>query len=155
MPGYGVRDAGEGTGLLPWAWAEDRLTRSHDYWIATTSSDGRPHLMPVWGMWHDGVLWLSCSGGSRKTRNLLANLRCSIATDDPSEPVVVEGVAELVDDLAMLRQVLDLENAKYSTDYGIEMLDPAVNATFRVRPERVFGLLASDFTGSPTRWQLS
>jgi hypothetical protein len=50
--------------------------------------------MPVRGMWHDGILWLSCSNGSRKTRNLLANTRWSIATDDPAEPVVIEGVAE-------------------------------------------------------------
>jgi hypothetical protein len=50
--------------------------------------------MPVRGMWHDGILWLGRSNGSRKTRNLLANTLWSIATDDPSEPVVVEGVAE-------------------------------------------------------------
>ncbi len=152
MPGYGVRDATEGTGLLPWAWAEERLGRSHDYWLATSSADGHPHVMPVWAMWHDGAMWFSCSGGSRKTRNLLENARCSIATDDASEPVVLEGTAELVADLDTLQTVLERENAKYGTAYGIEMFDPAVNATFRVRPRIVFGLLSSDFTGSPTRW---
>lgn len=152
MPGYGLRAADEGTGLLPWSWAEERLGRSRDYWLATSSIDCRPHVMPVWGMWHAGALWFSCSGGSRKTRNLLANAWCSVATDDASEPVVLEGAAELVDDLDTLQVVLDTENEKYATQYGIEMFDPAVNATFRVRPDVVFGLLASDFTGSPTRW---
>jgi hypothetical protein len=36
--------------------------------------------------------------------------------------------------------MLDLENAKYSTTYGIDMLDPALNASFRVRPKWAFGL---------------
>ena len=34
--------------------------------------------------------------------------------------MVVEGRAELVTDLEMLRVVLDLENEKYDTSYGIE-----------------------------------
>ena len=48
--------------------------------------------------------------------------------------------------------MLELENIKYSTSYGIEMLDPQLNASFRVRPIWAFGLQAGDFTGSPTRW---
>jgi hypothetical protein len=49
--------------------------------------------------------------------------------------------------------MLALENTKYSTNYGIEMLDPALNASFRVRPVWAFGIQAGDFTGSPTRWE--
>jgi hypothetical protein len=155
MPGYGIRGPDEGTGLLPWSWAEERLTRSHDYWLATVRpDDGRPHLMPVWGMWHDGVLWFSCSRGSRKTLNLVATRHCSVSTDDPLEPVVLEGDAEVVEALDALRTVLDLENAKYGTDYGMDMVDPAVNATFRMRPRRAFGIDSDDFLGSPTRWDL-
>ena len=59
MPGYGIAGPTEGRGLLPWSWAEERLTRSHDYWVATVRADGRPHLMPVWGAWDGGALWFS------------------------------------------------------------------------------------------------
>ncbi|HEX4215483.1 MAG TPA: hypothetical protein VIA06_19355 [Candidatus Dormibacteraeota bacterium] len=52
-----------------------------------------------------------------------------------------------------MRGVLALENTKYGTDYGMEMLDPAENTTFRIRPVWVFGLDEGDFGGSPTRWQ--
>jgi len=51
MPGYGLLDAAQGAGLLPWSWAVERLQRSHDYWVATVRPDGRPHVMPVWGVW--------------------------------------------------------------------------------------------------------
>ena len=55
MPGYGVLPADQGSGLLPWAEAERRLTASHDFWCATVRPDGRPHVMPVWGVWLDGA----------------------------------------------------------------------------------------------------
>ena len=34
MPAYGILQATEGTGLLPWTWTVERLPRSHDYWLA-------------------------------------------------------------------------------------------------------------------------
>jgi PPOX class probable F420-dependent enzyme len=146
MPGYGIDTGTEG--LLPWSWAVERLMTSHDYWLATTRPDGRPHVMPVWAMWHDTALWFSCSGTSRKALNLRAEPRCVLTTDNPREPVVVEGVASVVTDPATLQVVLDLENAKYQTAYGLEMLDPC----FVVRPTRIIGLVESAFLTSPTRW---
>jgi len=47
MPGYGL--AKSRTGLLPWKWAQDRLGKSRQYWIATTRPDGSPQVMIVWG----------------------------------------------------------------------------------------------------------
>lgn len=154
MPGYGIVGPEEGSGLLPWSWAEERLRRSHDYWVATRWPDGRPHVMPVWGVWHDDCLWFSSSRRSRKARNLLADPRCVVTTDNALEPVVVEGAADRVTDVASIGKMLDDLNAKYATEYGVEFLDPAVNATFRVRPMWAFGLREDDFAGSPTRWHL-
>jgi hypothetical protein len=34
----------------------------------------------------------------------------------------------------------------------LEFLDPAVNGTYAVRPDRAFAITHEDFTGSPTRW---
>jgi PPOX class probable F420-dependent enzyme len=152
MPGYGIVGPTGGRGLLPWSWAEERLRGSRSYWVASRWPDGRPHAMPVWGVWHDVALWFSSSRGSRKARNLAADPRCVVTTEDAEEPVVVEGLAEVVTDPAALATLLALENAKYGTDYSMELLDPAVNATMRVRPRWVFGLVEEDFTGSPTRW---
>jgi hypothetical protein len=90
MPGYGIVGAEEGTGLLPWSWAEERLIRSHDYWLATAWPDGRPHVMPVWAVWFDASIWFSCSLSSRKTRNLLVDRRGVLTTDDPRNRVIVE-----------------------------------------------------------------
>jgi PPOX class probable F420-dependent enzyme len=152
MPGYGTLDAEHGSGLLPWSWARERLERSHDYWVATVRPDGRPHLMPVWGVWMDAALWFSSSRGSRKTRNLADNPQCSIATDNAYEPVVIEGKAVLIDDLPAIESFVAEINQKYKTDYTIDFFNPTNNACFKVAPTWAFGLTESDFTGSPTRW---
>jgi hypothetical protein len=71
MPGYGIKPAADGTGLLPWSWAEERLISSRDFWLASTSPDGEPHLMPVWAVWLAGALWFSSSNDSRKARQVI------------------------------------------------------------------------------------
>ena len=152
MPGYGVQPATAGSGLLPWSWAEQRLIRAHDYWLATVTRDGAPHLMPVWAVWYTGALWFSSSNGSRKARNLAGQPRCSLATSDPLEPVVAAGQARRVTDPAALAAMLAAENAKYGTSYGPDMVDHASNSVFSLRPEWVFALDSRDFTGSPTRF---
>ncbi len=152
MPGYGTLPAGEGRGLLPWSWAEERLSRSLVFWLATVTPDGAPHLMPVWAVWHQGQLWFSSGNGSRKARNLAVQPRCSLATDNPLEPVVVHGRAGRVTGRAALAAMLEAENTKYGTAYGMDMVDPASNSVFTLTPEWVFALDSRDFTGSPTRF---
>lgn len=152
MPGYGIRPANEGSGLLPWSWVETRLVGSHDFWLATVTAAGLPHLMPVWAVWQDQKLWFSSSNRSRKARNLSLEPRCTLSTDSPLEPVVVHGQAERITDPDTLARMLAAENAKYGTDYGPDMVDPASNSVYALRPLWVFALDSSDFTGSPTRF---
>jgi PPOX class probable F420-dependent enzyme len=154
MPGYGTLDAAEGTGLLPWTWAVEHLAESHDYWLATIGDGGRPHVMPVWGVWMGDALWFSSGLRSRKARNLDADDRCSVTTDDPRNPVVVEGRARRCTDAREIETFATAVDRKYGTDYGAGFYDPATNGVYRVTVERAFGLLESDFTGSPTRWTL-
>jgi nitroimidazol reductase NimA-like FMN-containing flavoprotein (pyridoxamine 5'-phosphate oxidase superfamily) len=152
MPGYGLLPANQGSGLLPWSWAEERFGASRNYWVATVTPGGRPHAMPVWGVWSEDAFWFSSSNGSRKTRNLRANPHCAVTSEDADNPVVLEGLAHAVTEQAALARVLAWENAKYGTDYGIETLDPAANTCFRVQPVWAFAIKQGDFTGSPTRW---
>jgi PPOX class probable F420-dependent enzyme len=152
MPGYGTLPPTDGGGLLPWSWAEERLASARDYWVASILPDGRPHVMPVWGVWLDDALWFSSAVRSRKARNLAADPRCTMTTDVPTEPVVVHGTAAVIIDLDRIATFLDALGRKYATAYDPDFLDPAVNASFRLEPEVVFGLVEENFTGSPTRW---
>jgi PPOX class probable F420-dependent enzyme len=149
MPGYGIQGPDEGSGLLPWSWADERLTAARYYWVTTLWPDGRPHSMPVWAAWDGESLWFSSSARSRKARNVAADPRCVVTTDDAESPVVIEGSAELVRARDVIERVAQLLDAKYG---GITADFLAANATIRVSPERAFGIAHDDFTGSPTRW---
>src|SRR5258708_19374513 len=91
MPGYGVVPENEGTGLLPWGWAETRLMNSRNYWLATVWPQRRPHVMPVWGMWQEDAFWFSSSKGSRKSRNLVPKKRGGVTPEDAHNPAAVQG----------------------------------------------------------------
>jgi PPOX class probable F420-dependent enzyme len=152
MPGYGTLPADRGTGLLPWTWALARLRESHDFWKATVWPDGRPHLTPVWAVWDDGALWFSASPRSRKMRNIRAGSAVSVSTEDPENPVVLEGTVELVTESERLVRFVAVVNVKYRTEYPLEYFSPDQAAVGRVSPARAVGLMSSDFEGSPTRW---
>jgi len=149
MPDYGIQAPDAGSGLLPWSWAERRLTDSRNYWVTSLWPDGRPHSMPVWGAWDGQALWFGSGRRSRKARNLAGDPRCVVATEDANEPVVIEGSAEIEQERDAIARAAELMNAKYG---GITVEFLAANATMRVRPRWAFGIAHDDFTGSPTRW---
>ena len=153
MPGYGTLPADEGGGLLPWSWAADKLTSSHDYWVATVDADAAPAVSPVWGVWLDGRVWFSCGRRSRKARNLERDARVTVTNDTPAEQVVVEGTAERVVDLSDIERFVAASNVKYEQSYGLDFYDPEVNGTYAVTPVRVIALKDAEFEGSPTRWR--
>jgi len=152
MPGYGILDADAGRGLLPWSWATERLAKSHNYWVATTRPDGRPHVMPVWGVWlHDGF-YFSTGAGTRKARNLASNPTCVVCSECADEAIIVEGVVETVDDPSVYARFADAYKAKY--DWPVEQ---ATAPAYAVRPRVAFAFIenAEDFAGSATRWRFS
>jgi general stress protein 26 len=152
MPGYGLPDASKG--LLPWAWAEQRLKKSHNYWITTVKPDRSPHTMIVWGLWQDGRLVFSTGSRSRKARNLTKNRNCVVCTEHANEAVIVEGYAEIADAPAR-RKMLPIYERKYKFDMG-KMKDDILSMkepVFAVRPRVVFGLWEKEFMGKSTRWK--
>jgi PPOX class probable F420-dependent enzyme len=151
MPGYGLPTAQKG--LLPWSWAEQRLKKSHNYWITTVKPDGSPHTMVVWGLWIDGRFLFSTGSKSRKARNLAKNPNCVVCTEHADEAVIVEGTAEVAD-VPARRQLLAKYSDKYEWDMAsmekdiLSMKEPV----FAVRPRMVFGLWEEKFMETTTRW---
>src|SRR5262249_27502070 len=147
MPGYGI--PAKKAGLLPWKWATDRLRSSRNYWIATTRPGGAPHVMVIWGVWLDGAFWFSTRAKSRKGRNLAAESRCVICTDDAAKAVILEGVAEAVQrsQQAPLRKFA----SAYARKYRWRVQDQP-HPVYRLAPRVAFGLLERRFTATATRW---
>ena len=94
MPeGYGLPES-DGD-LLEWSVVEDRLRASLHYWIATTRSDGRPHVVPRWGVWLDGRLWYDGSPETVHVRNLNRDPACVLHLEDGADAVIVEGRSDV------------------------------------------------------------
>lgn len=152
-PGYGLPKTRQG--LLPWKWAEERLTKSREYWIATTCPDGAPHVMVVWGLWQENTFCFSTGNESRKTGNLEKNPNCVICNEEADEAVIVEGVAERLRDVPRIREFLALYERKYKFDLS-GMADGMISLkepVFLVRPQKVFGQPEKGFSTAATRWK--
>lgn len=73
--------------LKPWSWALERLEKSHNYWIATSRSDGQPHLMVVWGIWWQENRFGSVQGVKRAKQKISpATLAASSELKKPMKP---------------------------------------------------------------------
>ena len=153
-PGYGFPETTKG--LLSWSWADQRLKKSHNYWITTVKPDGSPHTMVVWGLWQDGGLLFSTGANSRKARNLAKNPNCIVCTEHAHEAVIVEGVAEIAD-VSARRKLIPAYERKYKFDLSnmkddiLSMREPV----FAVRPRVVFGLWEKYFQSKSTRWKFN
>ena len=154
MPGYGISDAEGGKGLLDWSWATERLVKAHNYWLATMRPDGRPHCMPVWGIWLEDAFYFSTGRRSRKARNLAANPYCVITAEvadgeKVNDAIIVEGTVKEVTTQALRLKFADLYSAKYRWD-----MEGFAEPVYLVRPVLAFGFIegADEFTGTATRW---
>ncbi len=92
--GYGAPDTDEG--LLPWEWAEQKLTEAPNYWFATVRPNGRPHASPIWGIWMDGALYFDGSPETRRMKNIAANPNVAVHLESGDEVVIIEGAAGAV-----------------------------------------------------------
>ena len=148
MPtGYGAPADGSGGALLPWSWAVERLERAHNYWICTTRADGRPHAVPVWGLWLEDAFWFSTGRTSAKGRNLVRNPAIVVHLESGDETVILEGdVEEASGDL---ERYADAYEAKYA--YRPSTVDET-NVTYVLRPRAAQTWTESGFPRDATRW---
>ena len=155
MPDYGV-DSPDWSGL-PWAWAAERLATNRNFWVVTANQHGRPHALPVWGVWHDGDhrFAFSCGPRSRKAANIAVNPSVAVTSDSTIECVSIEGKASAVEgDRAdtWIDRYLDKYRGE-APDLTAEFL--RANRIFEVRPERAFGIIEREdaFSTRATRWR--
>jgi hypothetical protein len=147
-PMYGLKPRQQ---YLPFSHAEDRLTKSRNYWICTSRPDGRPHSIPVWGFWIDGALYFGTARSSRKARNLAQNAAVSIHLDSGDDVVIFEGTAVEVDltDKSTFKKLDAASRAKYKMPL---MVIPEV-VLYSVRPHVVLAWTENDFPNNATRWE--
>ena len=148
-------DYGDATATAPeWAEVERLLVDAQLYWIITVRADGRPHAVPLVGVWSDGAFAFCTGVEEQKHRNLEVGRRVAVTTGttgaggwDSGKEVVVEGTAEPVTDPAALEALAAAWFAKYGDDWhfvvrGEEFVDANHDGhsgarVYRVEPAKV------------------
>jgi PPOX class probable F420-dependent enzyme len=111
---------------------EHRLQTEQNLWLATVRPDGSPHLVPIWFVWVAGKIYLCTGTDSVKVRNAKQNPRVSIALEDGSQPIVIEGLARPIEqaDSAVLAEF----QRKYDWDITS---DETYTQVIEIQPERI------------------
>ena len=84
--------------------------------LATVRTDGRPHAAPIWFVIDDGDIVFNTWHKSVKARNLRRDPRASMVVDYEYPPfgyVIVEGRAELSEDIEESRRVATIIGGRY------------------------------------------
>jgi general stress protein 26 len=151
MPsGYGIST--DDAGKLDWTWATERLAASRNYWVCTSSPDGRPHVAPVWGLWVDDAFFFATDPTSRKARDIASGSPVVVHLESGDEVVIIDGRADMPSDGAYLERVADQYLSKYGT--GIDPDNPD-HGMYVVRPTTAWAWREQDFPTSATRYNFS
>ncbi len=151
MPaGYGIQPLGDGKDLITLSHVEEQLTASRNYWICSASTSGKPHAMPVWGVWLDGAVYFSTDSNSRKGRNLAANPEVVIHLESGDDVVILEGVISQASELAELQAA----DQRYLEKYEYHLVGDWQNPgpVYRLRPRKIFAWLEKSYPDSATRF---
>jgi nitroimidazol reductase NimA-like FMN-containing flavoprotein (pyridoxamine 5'-phosphate oxidase superfamily) len=123
---------------LAWERVHARLVDALRYWLATVRPDGRPHVVPVDGVWLDDACWFGGHPDTVKLRNLRRNPKAVIHLEPAERAVIVEGACEeLFPDGELAVRLARLSNDKYG--WGPKPAEYTRTGAWCLRPERVLG----------------
>jgi hypothetical protein len=104
---------------LEWDWVEAQLVGAGTYWTTSTTS-GRAHPRPVWGVWQGDRLYLSV-GTPATLQALMADPAVTVHLDSGTDVVIVEGRVESASTDA---SVIAAYDAKYDWHYDLATYGP-------------------------------
>ena len=92
---------------------DHQLRALRSIWVSTTRPDGRPHAVPVWFTWDGQTLYFGTHESAQKARNLEHQRWVVVHAGNGDDVIILEGVAELVNDPAELQEVDAARGEKY------------------------------------------
>ncbi|MDO3703174.1 pyridoxamine 5'-phosphate oxidase family protein [Micromonospora sp. C28SCA-DRY-2] len=111
-----------------------KLAGEVDLWVATASSSGGVHLIPLSYLWDGATFLISTPRASITGRNLLADPRVRLSLGPTRDVVIVDGTAEPVDIADLGPETGDAFATR--TGFDPRQLDEPYQY-FRIRPRRI------------------
>lgn len=152
-PRIDTRFSDPASGPTGWADTVRVLEEAQLYWLTSVRDDGRPHVTPLVGVWHDGAAHFCTGPGEQKFRNLERNPQVALTTGRNTWAdgldVVVEGRAVKVSDPDALQRVANAYESKYGSVWHFDVGDGVfetggnVAVVFRLAMDKVLAFAKS------------
>lgn len=147
------------SGFIPFNRVSHRLRNAENYWLCTCRPDGRPHAMPVWGLWDGESLWFGCGLESVKARNLAASPLAAVHLESGDDVVILEGSVDRVTEDLVARPIIAALAEKYETPvdalaFADDLAGDEGGALFALRPRVALAWLEGAFDNTQSRWRL-
>jgi hypothetical protein len=142
--------------MVAWADVDGRLAAATIYWLATTRSDGRPHTVPLWGVWDRGLLYFDGGPQTAHARNLTANPQAAMHLESGTKVVILEGEVAPVSQVGfeLSARLAAAYRGKYASQgYSPEPSQWDNGGLYRLQPVRA--LAWTDFPKDVTRFVLT
>src|SRR5258708_39491545 len=102
------------------AGVRQRMEGERNSWMATSRPDGRPHVAPIWFVWHEDRAYVMTGGV--KLANVRHNGFAALNTEDGLDVVIVEGTAcVILPDDPLFPAAAKLFNEMYGWDISSSM----------------------------------
>ena len=141
-------------GALPWRTVSLTLQVTRSAWLSTTRPDGRPHAVPVWFLWEEGLVYFTTAATSQKGVNLTTQPYAVLHVGDGDDVIIVEGPTSLVTDPTERLRVADRYGEKYVEPVTGEraVVDAPGTALYRLDANRIMAWIYGN-VASRTDWQ--
>lgn len=151
-------------GELPQAPGEGGPDR-HTHWLATNGPGGRPHVVPLGVVGIGGRLYFNSGPGTRKSRDLERDPRCTVTVATHPFDLVVEGEAHVLRDPELYRRVaatfaeggwpcrVEGDPPRLYADFSAPSAGPPPWDLYEVTPARVYAFGTAEPYGA-TRFDL-
>ena len=102
--------------FVTWDWVAAQLSESKNYWLCTVRPDGRPHVVPRWGVFLDEKFYYDGSPETRHAQNLTTNPHVSLHLESGEKAIILEGTSTPASkpDPAFAKRLSEAFRAKYA-----------------------------------------
>jgi len=122
-PGYVDHPISE----VSWEYVARQLTEAKNYWLcsvrppskAKALDGGRPHCVPRWAVYLDGLIYYDGSPETRHARNIMENPHVSLHLESGDEAIILEGESRPAEkpSAKLAHRLSEAYKAKY-TEHG-------------------------------------
>ena len=140
-------------GFVLWEYVEEQLVKASDYWLCSVQPDGRPHVVPKWGVCVKNCFYFDGSPGTRHARNIALNPAVAVHLESGEQVVIVNGDCTAVSqpDAGLAAEVARTYTQKYEKKGYAPAADQWKDGgLFEVVPRTA--LAWTKFTDDPTKF---